>query len=160
MLGPCWHIFLYQAPFLRSWLVLDRLLHFLAHFGRFFRALGRPRLDFGYSGVDFGAFQPTFFNIFPCWQTCDQKPLGMQKPMFFLGFCEVLTYCEHIVPAQKTIQNRFRILYNTPSHQDCVPNLCGGWFRSGLELYCASHGWLLVALGRLLVSLGLFLGVS
>ena len=46
MLGPCWHIFRSWASFFRSWLVLERFLHFFGSCWSFFSSFGPPRPRF------------------------------------------------------------------------------------------------------------------
>ena len=60
---------------------------FLAHVGRFFRALGRPGLDFGSSGPGFRAFKTTFGDVFWRWHARVAEMLIMQQNH---SFCDVL----------------------------------------------------------------------
>ena len=67
-MASCWH-------YAGSFFALGRLFFalgwfssasctFLAHVGRFFRALDRSGLDFGWSEAGFGAFRNTFEDVF------------------------------------------------------------------------------------------------
>ena len=68
--GACWdHVGSFFALgrlfFVLGW-SLTASCTFLAHVGRFFRALGSSGLDFEGSGVGFGAFTTTFVDDFWC----------------------------------------------------------------------------------------------
>ena len=60
---------------------------FFAHVGRFFRALGRCGLDFGWSEAGFGAFKTTFDDVFGHSQARITEMLLMQRNH---NFCDVL----------------------------------------------------------------------
>ena len=66
MFALCWHIFRSWALFFGLGWFLSDSCTFFAHVGCFFRALGRSGLDFGGSGVGFGAFTNTFIDDFWC----------------------------------------------------------------------------------------------
>ena len=88
---PRWdHVGTFFAPG-RLFFALGHLLGvcwaFFAHVGRFFRALGRSGLDFGWSGAGFRAFKTEFVEDFWRSQARTTEMLFMQQNH---SFCYVL----------------------------------------------------------------------
>ena len=77
-------------------------------------------------------------------------------PVFLYGFYIL----QALSSSHKTTQNYFRCLSNRASCKDCAPIASWGGFWKGLVFSGVSLDRLLFALGRLLASLGHFLGVS
>ena len=165
MLGPCWH---YVGSFFalgRLFFTLERLSHvcwaFFYSRSTFFARFGWLRV--GCLGIQgqFRGSETTFFGVLSSAQVCNAKKLRMCKNHTFS--C-VFLYGFYILRAlsssHKTTQNHSRGLFNRASCKDCAPIASWGGFWKGLVFSGASLDRLLFALGRLLVSLGPFLGVS
>ena len=88
---PCWQyvgtFFALGRLFFDLGWILSALCTFLAYVGRFFRALGRSGLDFGWSEAGFGAFKTTFDDVFGHSQARITEMLLMQQNH---NFCDVL----------------------------------------------------------------------
>ena len=86
-LGPCWPVFALGRLFFALGWFLNVFCTFLVHVGRFFRALGRPGLDFGSSGPGFRASKTTFDDVFWRSRARVAEMLVMQQNH---SFCDVL----------------------------------------------------------------------
>ena len=146
-----------------SWAHFLRLAAFVAFLGRFFRALGRSRVDFGRPrtspesvleppGPYFASFLPACAHALSEWSECSKTTIFIK---FLYGFYTSRAWCSR----HKTMQNRSQSLSDTTSCKDCAQNASWAAFSEDLVLPGPSIGQLLVALGRLLASLGCLSGV-
>ena len=161
MLALCWLIFRSWASFFHSGTPLARLLGvFLLTVDFFFAFWVAPGRMFGHPGT-ISRVRNYFFWCFVVRAGLQcEKIAHVQKPQFFLCFCMVFTYCELSLQATK--------------QRKIIPGACSTELPAkivlpfrlemdsgrGLALSGASLDRLLFALGRLLASLGPFLGVS
>ena len=120
----------------------------------------RFRRDSGRSGKGFGDPRAFFLKFFCSCELSMRKYSRYAKttifPRFLYGFYTLQALCS----SHKATRKRCRGLSFIASCKDCAQNASWGGFWEGLAHSEAPLGRLLFALGRLLASLGCFLGVS
>ena len=163
-MGPCWH---YVGSFFalgRLFLALGRPLRvckaFFTHVRLFFRVLGRSGSDFPASGDNLEGPKLLFSVFCLASRSAMRKYCACAKTTVFPVFLYGFYILRALSSSHKTTQNHARSLSNRASCKDCAPIASWGGFWKGLVLSGASLDQLLFALGRLLASLGHFLGVS
>ena len=89
MLGPCWHFFHSWAPFFRSWLVLERFLHFFGSCWSFFSSFGSPRPRFWVVRARFQSLQNHIWRCFLALaRACRRNAHHATKPQFLRCFID------------------------------------------------------------------------
>ena len=159
MLALCWLIFRSWASFFHSGTPLARLWAFFYPRSTFFSRFGWLRV--GCLGIQgqFRGSDTTFFGVLSSAQVCNAKKLRMCKNH---SFSCVFVWFLHIASFVFKLHNNAKS-FPGPVQQSFLQRLCSHsvlkWILEGLALSGASLDRLLFALGRLLASLGHFLGV-
>ena len=89
MLGSCWHVFRPWAPFCRSWLVLERFLHFFGSCWSFFSGFWSLRARFWLVWTKFWSLQNHIWRCFLAFARAYRRNAHYAtKPQFLRCFID------------------------------------------------------------------------